>query len=174
MIQDNLQDVYHKTPAVSRVVPFSFFQKFPKELDIVCESPWFRNYKARNWYFDFYINYCVYRVFEDNYRNKCVGVVPFLDAMNTIMGWDRRSTIYMTAYMAAKEIFTDEKSLITFIRKRVFPYTKKFGDYELSLDDALELLTIGFNSVIDTDYQDVYDRCEEKFKAEMDKSNGNK
>jgi hypothetical protein len=137
-------------------------------MKVVYENPWFREYRRRNWYYAFYMNYCIYRVFKDNYRNNCVGIDAFLDSMHSIMlSFFRPISSHDAIYMAAKEIFLDEKSLEVFISKNVLHILQK----RLFIDSTKSYHVIGemakiFSWLIKRDYKDVYDRCVEEIKAQ--------
>jgi hypothetical protein len=157
------------------------FRNFPKEMEIISGNPWFREYGCEKWSIAFFMNTCIYKAFEDNYRGKYVGVDPFLDAMNSlnrgnVYGYDD----YDAAYMAAREIFQDEKSLEKFILEKVVPSVEKKLRRSASIDLCMiRSLVMSFNLIISSNYIYIYDRCdkellERKIKLYEDKKNGKK
>lgn len=91
-----------------------------REIRIILDNPWFKGYRRRNFYFAFFMNYCIYRVFRDKYMNKSVGLDTFMDAMHSTMSNVFCVDVeYTAAYDAARLLFRNEKELEEFIIDRV-------------------------------------------------------
>lgn len=141
---------------------------FPEEMKIVLGNPWFNDYGRKNWYYAFFMNYCICRVFEDNYRDKYVGINPFLDAMNKIVFNNFYGDApYHAVYMAAKLIFANESQLEYVLKNDILPAASSRLYIGFIRNSALvRVIDDTFCSHIRYKYRDVYDRCLEELKHE--------
>lgn len=142
---------------------------FPKEMKIVLGNPWFKDYGRRSWYFAFFMNYCIFRVFEDNYRDKYVGINQFLDAMNKIVFNNFYGDApYHAVYMAAKRIYPSELHLESLLAGVILPAAiERISYVGFTWNSALiRVADDTFCDHIRYKQREIYDHCLEELKRE--------